>query len=46
MIVPILPELKDQRDREEVRKALLNLARQMENELRALESRIYKLENP
>lgn len=44
MIVPILPELTNPKDREEVRKAILNLARQIEAELEDIKARLTALE--
>lgn len=46
MITPTAPMLTEQVDREEVRKALLDLARQMNEELKKLQDRVYALENP
>jgi len=44
MIIATLPELKDAKDREEVRKALLNLAVQLNQELDAIRARLDALE--
>lgn len=43
MIIPIFPELKDPKDREEVRKALLNLTAQFNAEIVKLQAQITAL---
>lgn len=43
MIVPIFPELIDPKDREEVRKALLNLTAQFNAEIAKLQAQITAL---
>jgi len=43
MILPIMPVLNDPKDREEVRKALLNLAAQLNQELDTIRAQIAAL---
>lgn len=44
MIVPTFPLVEDQHDREEIRKALLNMALQINIELDRIRERLDKLE--
>lgn len=46
MIVPTKPILENKKDETEVRKALQNLAEQLNKELQTLEARVYALEHP
>jgi hypothetical protein len=46
MIIATKPILEEKKDETEVRKALQNLAEQMNKELQALEARVYALEHP
>lgn len=46
MIVPTKPILENKKDETEVRKALQNLAEQLNKELQILEARVYALEHP
>ena len=46
MIIPIMPVLTNEKDTEEVRKALQNLAIQLNNELVKIDERLTALETP
>lgn len=46
MIIPIMPVLSNVRDTEEVRKALQNIALQLNNELNDIRDRVKALETP
>ena len=46
MIVPTKPILENKKDETEVRKALQNMAEQLNKELQALEARVYALDHP
>jgi len=46
MIIPIMPVLTNEKDTEEVRKALQNLAIQLNNELISINERVTMLETP
>lgn len=44
MIVPQLPVLEDKKAQEEIRKAILDLARQLNDEINAINARLDALE--
>ena len=46
MIIPIMPVLSNVRDTEEVRKALQNIALQLNKELNDIRDRVKALETP
>lgn len=46
MIIPIMPVLSNVRDTEEVRKALQNIALQLNNEINDIRDRVKALETP
>ncbi len=46
MIIPIMPVLLNKKDEEEVRKALQNIALQLNNELVKIDERLTALETP
>ena len=46
MIIPIMPVLSNTRDTEEVRKALQNIALQLNKELNDIRDRVKALETP